>query len=124
MLQLPAFIHPFHPNHVYKLDKALYGLKQSPRAWYTKLSTSLLQWDFLGSKANSSMFIYTSSTTFLIILIYVDDIIIIGNNQAIIDHLISSLHSQFALKDHGSLYYFLGIEVHFNSYGLHLSQTK
>ncbi|GJS46621.1 uncharacterized mitochondrial protein-like protein [Tanacetum coccineum] len=38
-----GFIDPDFPNHVYCLRKALYGLKQSPRAWYEKLSSFLIE---------------------------------------------------------------------------------
>lgn len=65
MVQPIDFIDPHYLTHVYKLDKALYGLKQFPRAWYTKLSTTLLNWDFVGSHSNTFMFTYTSLTAFL-----------------------------------------------------------
>lgn len=65
MAQPTDFIDSHYPNHVYKLDKSLYGSKQFPRAWYTKLSTSLLNWGFVGSHSNTFMFTYTSLTAFL-----------------------------------------------------------
>ena len=48
----------------------------------------------------------------LIVLIYVDDILLTGNDSQLITHLISTLHSQFALKDLGDLHLFLGIGAH------------
>ena len=58
-------------------------------------------------------------------LIYVDDIIITRTSMHAIKSLISHLGSRFALKDLGSLHYFLGIEVSKVADGsLHLSQTK
>nr|GEV62411.1 retrovirus-related Pol polyprotein from transposon TNT 1-94 [Tanacetum cinerariifolium] len=44
--QPEGFIDPEFPNHVYKLKKASYGLKQSPRAWYDKLSSFLIEHGF------------------------------------------------------------------------------
>jgi hypothetical protein len=38
--------------------------------------------------------------------------------------LLRDLKDNFALKDIGPLHYFLGIEVHRTSNGLHLSQAK
>ena len=38
--------------------------------------------------------------------------------------MVSSLHSQFALKDLGILNYLLGVEVCWQGSSLHLSQTK
>lgn len=44
--QPPGFHVPSSVPLVCKLHKALYGLKQSTRAWFTKLSSCLLQWGF------------------------------------------------------------------------------
>jgi len=30
-------------DHIYKLKKAFYGLKRTPRSWYERLSTFLLE---------------------------------------------------------------------------------
>jgi hypothetical protein len=58
------------------------------------------------------------------VLVYVDDIIITSSSPAVVDALLSDLRSEFALKDLGSLHYFLGIEVKSTSDGLILSQEK
>uniref|UniRef100_A0A2N9FTY6 Reverse transcriptase Ty1/copia-type domain-containing protein n=1 Tax=Fagus sylvatica TaxID=28930 RepID=A0A2N9FTY6_FAGSY len=42
MTQPPGFQHPQFLNHVCKLQKAIYGLKQAPRAWFSRLSSRLL----------------------------------------------------------------------------------
>ncbi|GJW72918.1 retrovirus-related pol polyprotein from transposon TNT 1-94 [Tanacetum coccineum] len=44
--QPDEFVDPDFSNHVYRLKKALYGLKQSPRAWYDKLSSFLIEHHF------------------------------------------------------------------------------
>ncbi|RVW56402.1 Retrovirus-related Pol polyprotein from transposon RE1 [Vitis vinifera] len=77
MEQPPGFINATNPGYVCKLNKALHGLKQSPRAWYTKLSTYLLQCGFQGSKFDTSVFFSNKGSSIIILLIYVDDIIII-----------------------------------------------
>lgn len=38
--------------------------------------------------------------------------------------IISSIQTRFALKDLGTLHYFLGIEVHISHNGIHISQKK
>jgi hypothetical protein len=111
MVQPPGFINPNYPQHVCKLHKALYDLKQSPRAWFSRLSEKLIQLGFIGSKADSSLFIYQKNSVTMYLLIYVDDIIITGSDPAAITELLQLLRVDFAVKDLGDLHYFLGVEV-------------
>nr|CAN68364.1 hypothetical protein VITISV_021899 [Vitis vinifera] len=60
----------------------------------------------------------------LVVLVYVDDIIVTGSSSLLIEQLISSLNSCFALKDLSPLNFFLGIEVLNSRSSLHLSQAK
>ncbi|RVW77515.1 Retrovirus-related Pol polyprotein from transposon RE1 [Vitis vinifera] len=99
---------------------ALYGMKQAPRAWFTELKNFTKPC----SLSDSSMFLFRKGTDMIIILIYVDDIIVIGSNTVLVHQVVSSLYSQFALKDLGILNYFLGVEVCWQGSSLHLSQTK
>ena len=55
---------------------------------------------------------------------YVDDIIITGSNSQLVQQTITSFQSVFALKDLGVLNYFLGVQVLYNKFGIHLSQSK
>ena len=115
---------PSKPNFVCKLTKVLYGLKQASRAWFTKLSSALVKWGFSMSQADTSMFVYCNNSAMLVVLVYVDDIIVTGSSSLLIEQLISSLNSCFALKDLGPLNFFLGIEVLNSGSSLHLSQAK
>ncbi|KAJ4755932.1 polyprotein [Rhynchospora pubera] len=124
MSQPPGFTDPAKPDHVCLLSKAIYSLKQSPRAWFHKLSQALLTFGFASSQYDPSMFIAHVNGSTIIVLVYVDDIIITGDNQGLINTCIAHLHTQFAIKDLGSLHYFLGIAVTTTSEGLHLSQSK
>ena len=45
--QPPGFVHEKHPNYVYRLKKSVYGLRQSPRSWYERLSTFLVDSGFI-----------------------------------------------------------------------------
>jgi hypothetical protein len=122
MTQPPGFTHPQFPNHVCKLQKAIYGLKQAPRAWFSKLSSRLLQLGFCGSRSDSSLFILKHASFTIYVLIYVNDIIITCSKVIAIDDLLQQLSSDFAMKDLGKLNFFLGIEVLENATGVILSQ--
>lgn len=124
MRQPLGYKHPDKPQYVCKLKKALYGLRQAPRAWFSVFSGFLVQQGFHNSKADASLFTLKNDKSITLILIYVDDIIITGCNSAFITELISHLSTRFAMKDLGSLSYFLGIEVHKTGLGLLLSQSK
>ncbi|XP_024028503.1 uncharacterized protein LOC112093728 [Morus notabilis] len=109
---------------VCKLHKSIYGLKQASRQWYSKFSQVLLQFGFTQSKADYSLFTKGSGSTFVALLVYVDDIILTGPSLTVLDFLKKFLHSQFKLKDLGSLKYFLGLEIARSSHGIVLSQRQ
>jgi histone deacetylase 1/2 len=111
MRQPPEFQDKRAPSYVCKLDKALYGLKQVPRAWYSRLSSKLLDFGFVSSKSDTSLFMYNKSGIIIYMLVYVDDIIVTSSSQNAITTLLKDLSSHFALKDLGDLRFFLGIEV-------------
>ena len=113
------------PHHVCKLDKSLYGLKQAPRTWYSQLSNKLQDLGFQGSKADTSLFFFRQGDVIIYFLVYVDDIIVVSSSASAVEKLLQNLHDDFALKDLGTLHYFLGIEVSTSSDGeLLLSQSK
>ena len=57
-------------------------------------------------------------------LIYVDDIIVTSSSSRAVEALLKDLRMDFALKDLGSLHFFLGIEVKNVASGIILSQEK
>jgi histone deacetylase 1/2 len=124
MRQPPGFEDKSRPHFVCKLNKAIYGLKQAPRAWYSRLSTKLLDLGFRMSKSDTSLFISSKKGATIFMLIYVDDIIVTGSSQEAIVALLCDLKQDFALKDLTDLHYFLGIEVRKDMEGIILSQEK
>jgi hypothetical protein len=60
MEQPQGFQDKIHPDFVCRLHKALYGLKQAPRAWFTRLSTFLLDIGFTASLVDTSLFFFCS----------------------------------------------------------------
>ena len=55
MVKPPGFLHPLKPDHVCHLHNALYRLKHAPRAWFSKLTTRLLELGFVCSQSDSSL---------------------------------------------------------------------
>ena len=99
MSQPQGFVDEKHPKYVCRLHKALYGLKQAPRAWFERLHKALLQFGFVSSKADQSLFFRITSTHTTYILVFVDDILITGSNADVVTTLIKLLDVKFSLKD-------------------------
>jgi hypothetical protein len=91
MEQPQGFLDPTKPDHVCRLHKSIYGLKQAPQAWFTCLSSILLELGFVASLVDSSLFIFIMHNVKIFLLIYVDDIIVIGTHTKVIISLISAL---------------------------------
>jgi histone deacetylase 1/2 len=124
MRQPPGFVDPDRPSHICRLTKALYGLKQAPRAWHARLGSALRAHGFVPSTADSSLFLLQTTKVTMYFLVYVDDIILISSSTLAADALIASLGKDFAVKDLGTLHYFLGLEVATYGSGLLMTQKK
>ena len=57
-------------------------------------------------------------------LIYVDDIVVTSSSSQAVEALLKDLRKDFALKDLGSLHFFLGIEVKHVPSGIVLSHEN
>ena len=79
--------------------------------------------DFFRSLAYPSLFIYHSSHGILVLLLYVDDMLLTGSSPSLLNQFIDVLYHEFAMKDLGTIYHFLWMEITPNSDGLHVSQT-
>ncbi|KAJ9548438.1 hypothetical protein OSB04_020981 [Centaurea solstitialis] len=112
------------PGEVCRLRKALYGLKQAPRAWFEKFSTVITSLGFTPSNHDSALFVRCTGAGRILLSLYVDDMIITGDDHDGIESLKQELAHRFAMKDLGTLRYFLGIEVAQSKKGYLLSQTK
>ena len=121
MMQPPGFTDSNRPSRV---SQAIYGLKQAPRAWYSELRSFLLQYGFLNSLSDSSLFILRHHGKFVYVLVYVDDILVTGSDAILVQNVIAALANRFSIKDMGQLSYFLGIETIRTPQGMHLMQRK
>ncbi|GJT78980.1 ribonuclease H-like domain-containing protein [Tanacetum coccineum] len=109
---------------IHQLERSLYGLKQAPRAWFQRFASYATRVGFQHSKTNSSLFVFHRGSDIAYLLLYVDDIILTASSLAFLQRIITSLHSEFAMTDIGSLNYFLGISAQRSVTGLFLSQSK
>ena len=90
----------FSPNDtkVCKLVKSLYGLKQAPRKWNEKLTSFLIEFGFVQSKNDYSLYTFKKENIFITLLVYVDDIILTGNSESEIENVKQFLKSKFRIK--------------------------
>jgi histone deacetylase 1/2 len=95
MAQPAGFVDPLKPDHVCLLHKALYGLKQAPRAWFDKFSNFLMEFGFICSKSDPSLFVYAHNNNLILLLLYVDDMVITGNSSQTLTRLLSTLNKEF-----------------------------
>ena len=58
------------------------------------------------------------------LLLYVDDIVLTASSSALLQRLTTHLHSEFAMTDLGTLYFFLGISVTSSPAGFFFSQRQ
>ena len=124
MSQPPGFWDQSSPDFVCCLKKGIYGLKQAPRAWYTALKQALMEFGFVNTESDSSLFVYIVASTTTYFLVYVDDLVITSNNSHFAASVIQQLGRKFSLNDLGPLHFFLGIEVIPTQNGLFLTQHK
>jgi hypothetical protein len=65
--QLPCFESPKYPDRVYKFSKALYVLNQALRAWYVRLKTFLLEYEYVMGSVDKTLFTLNHDTDFLLV---------------------------------------------------------
>ena len=107
-----------------RLHKSIYSLKQASRQWNIKFTQALVQFGFIQSKSDYSLFTKGVGSQFVALVLYVDDIIVAGPDGTTIAEVKQFLHSQFKLKDLGSLKFFLGLEIARSSSGIVVSQRQ
>ena len=102
-------------NYVLKLRKALYGLKQAGRAWNKKLTKWLVEYGFVVSDADPSLFILeqdVGSEQHLIRLnVHVDDACAVHTNNKMYMEFKAELMKDFDLSIPSDKDVFLGITV-------------
>nr|GEW73456.1 hypothetical protein [Tanacetum cinerariifolium] len=99
-------------------------IHQASRAWFQRFVTYAVRVGFHHKKTNSFLFIFHRGADTTYLLLYVDDIILTASSLAFLQHIISTLHGEFAMTDLMPLNYFLGIAATRTSDDIFLSQAK
>lgn len=112
-MALPTGFYKFERSKglICRLCKSLYSLKQASRQQFSRFSDSLIQFGFVSSLNDYSLFTYKRDGHFLALFVYVNDVLLTGTSPVLINEVKSFIHSQFKIKDLGPIHYFLGIEV-------------
>ncbi|KAL0286680.1 UNVERIFIED_CONTAM: Retrovirus-related Pol polyprotein from transposon TNT 1-94 [Sesamum angustifolium] len=113
MEQSDKFTQPGHEHLVCKLKKSLYGLKQSPRQWYKRFDSYMLQIGYKRCEYDCCVYVKSlddGSSIFL--LLYVDDMLIAAKNIHDVLAFKVLLSQEFDMKDLGAATKILGMEIH------------
>ena len=112
MHQPEGFIIENKENHVCRLNKSLYGLKQSPRQWYKRFDSFMIDHGYLRSNYDSCVYHKElSDKSFIYLLLYVDDMLIAARSISDIGLLKTQLRNEFEMKDLGAAKKILGMEI-------------
>nr|GEZ98595.1 ribonuclease H-like domain-containing protein [Tanacetum cinerariifolium]GFA07535.1 ribonuclease H-like domain-containing protein [Tanacetum cinerariifolium] len=93
-------------------------------AWFQRFASYATRVSFWHSKTDSSLYVFHRGSDIAYLLLNVDDIILTTSSSAFLQWIIASLYNEFAMKDLGSLNYFLGISAQRSASSLFLSQSK
>ncbi|XP_025791870.1 uncharacterized protein LOC112873054 [Panicum hallii] len=95
----------------------------APRAWFERFVKHVTTFGFQQSRSDSSLFIFKPGHSMAYLLLYVDDKVLSASSTSLLQHIIASLRTEFAMKDMGPVSHFLGIHVQRSATGFKLSQT-
>ncbi|CAJ2662759.1 unnamed protein product [Trifolium pratense] len=98
---------------VCKLKRSLYGLKQSPRQWYKRFDSYMLQIGYKRCEYDCCVYVRSlDDGSFIFLLLYVDDMLIAANHLHDVNELKILLGKEFDMKDLGAAKRILGMEIH------------
>ena len=109
--QPPGFSIPGREHEVLRLHKALYGLHQAPRAWNSKLDSTLATLGFTRCSEEHGVYVCSEGQRRLLLGVYVDDLILTGADSKELTQFEEEMKNTFKMSDLGLLSYYLGIEV-------------
>jgi len=127
MKQPDGFIEIGQVNKVCLLQRSIYVLKQSPRQWYHRFDKFIMSLGFLRYEHDHYIYVKDVDTMdALYLLLYVDDMLIASRSMIAVKGLKRALSQEFEMKDLGSAFKILGMEICMDRCKgiLHLSQGE
>jgi hypothetical protein len=99
-------------NLVCRLKKSLYGLKQSPRQWYKRFDSYMIQIGYIRCEYDCCVYVrILEDGSYIFLLLYVDDMLIATKSMCEVNRLKSLFHKEFEMKDLGAAKKILGMEI-------------
>ncbi|KAJ4715159.1 Retrovirus-related Pol polyprotein from transposon TNT 1-94 [Melia azedarach] len=113
MTQPDGFQVPGKEDYVCKLKKSLYGLKQSPRQWYKRFDSYMIEIGYTRSLYDCCVY-YSKATngSLIYLVLYVDDMLIAAKNKSNVQKLNDLLSVEFEMQDLGAARKILGMEIY------------
>ncbi|KAJ4721050.1 Retrovirus-related Pol polyprotein from transposon TNT 1-94 [Melia azedarach] len=113
MTQPDGFQVPGKEDYVCKLKKSLYGLKQSPRQWYKRFDSYMIEIGYTRSPYDCCVY-YSKATngSLIYLVLYVNDMLIAAENKSDVQKLKDLLSVEFEMKDLGAARKILGMEIY------------
>src|ERR1044072_1787129 len=97
---------------VCKLKRFLYGLNQSPRKWYKRFDSYMLNIGYRRCDYDCCVYVRSlDDGSFIFLLLYVDDMLIAVNHWNDVNDLKTKLSREFDIKDLGEAKKILGMEI-------------
>ncbi|KAJ4713974.1 Retrovirus-related Pol polyprotein from transposon TNT 1-94 [Melia azedarach] len=100
-------------DYVCKLKKSLYGLKQSPKQWYKRFDSYMIEISYTKSPYDCCVY-YSKATngSLIYLVLYVYDMLIATENKSNVQKLKDFLSVEFEMKDLGAARKILGMEIY------------
>ena len=95
MVQPEGFKQPSIENLVYRLKKSLYGLKQSPRQWYKRFDSYMIQIGYTHCEYDCRVYVrILEDGSYIFLLLYVDNMLIAAKSMCEVNRLTSLLYTK------------------------------
>jgi hypothetical protein len=112
MVQPEGFKKPGTENLVCRLKKSLYGLKQSPRQWYKRFDSYMIQICYTRCEYDCCLYVHIlEDASYIFLLLYVNDMLIATKSMCEVDRLKSLLYKEFEMKDLVAAKKIFGMEI-------------